>query len=357
MLFTYIVYNTILFFVIIFGYLVKNSANKCSEYISRTIVFLSIVIPASIRKGIGTDYWAYVDLYNLYRTDSDGHEIGFQFLGKWMNLLDLDFHYFIALLAILAFFPICYFVPKRKFFPFIVIYFLLLFLNCMSTSRQVIAIGFMVCGIFYLYERRGNLKYLFCVVLAILIHYSSVLYLPFLFLKHFKLSRTSIWIFVGIFLVLSSGTYFIESLFSNELFLDSPYGVYATSSYNRETSLGSGIGIVLSLFMPVLFLVLNRKICRQYQHTDFLVILTLCYVFTYLLTLKIHIFGRLMQCFIFIPAFQFTPVCKTLSPKYSKLFSIAFFLIYLILFEKNIAANQLSLGSGLGVSPYITIFD
>lgn len=89
MLFTYIIYNVILLFVLIFGYYVKVSSTKLSEYICRTIVFLSIVIPASIRKGIGTDYWSYVGLYQWYSTNSDEHEIGFQLLGKLMNFSGL----------------------------------------------------------------------------------------------------------------------------------------------------------------------------------------------------------------------------------------------------------------------------
>lgn len=85
MLFTYIIYNAILLFVLWFGYLVKISSTRHTEYFYRTIVFLSIVIPASIRKGIGTDYWAYVGLYDWYRTNSEEHEIGFQLLGKLRN--------------------------------------------------------------------------------------------------------------------------------------------------------------------------------------------------------------------------------------------------------------------------------
>ena len=174
MLFTYIIYNVILLFVLIFGYYVKVSSTKLSEYICRTIVFLSIVIPASIRKGIGTDYWSYVGLYQWYSTNSDEHEIGFQLLGKLMNFFGFSYQSFIASLAILAFAPVCYYVPKRNFYPFIVIYFFLLFLSCISTTRQAISIALVTCGIFALYKEKGTMKYLFCVVLAFFFHYSSI---------------------------------------------------------------------------------------------------------------------------------------------------------------------------------------
>lgn len=195
MLFTYIVYNTILLFVLWFGYLVKISSTRHAEYFYRTIVFLSIVIPASIRKGIGTDYWAYVGLYDWYRTNSDEHEIGFQLLGKLMNTFGLSHQMFIAILAILAFAPICYYVPKRKFYPFIVFYFFLLFPSCMSTSRQAIAVSLITCGLFALYKERGRLKYTLCAILAFLIHFSSVVYFPLLFMKNIRLSATKTYLF------------------------------------------------------------------------------------------------------------------------------------------------------------------
>lgn len=358
MLFTYLVYNTILLFVIVFGYFVKVSANRSSEYISRTIVFLSIVIPASIRKGIGTDYWAYIDLYNLYRNNTDDHEWGFQFLGVWLNSWGFDPQVFISVLAILAFFPVCYIVPKKKFFPFIVVYFLIVFLNCISTSRQVIALGFIVCGIFLLYDKKGNLKYLFCAVLSVFIHYSSFIYFPLLFFRNIKFSKNSILLILGIIMALYFGGNIIDIIFNNELFLKSKYAVYATHSvYSQETVIGSGFGVLLNLIIPILFLLLSDKIRVKYKCVDFFIILTLCYIFIYSLALKIYIFGRLQQCFVFVPALLFIPVCETLFPKYKKIIMILFLLIYIVVFEYNIAINQLSLGSGLGVSPYTTIFD
>ena len=357
MLFTYIVYNTILLFVLWFGYLVKISSTRHAEYFYRTIVFLSIVIPASIRKGIGTDYWAYVGLYDWYRTNSDEHEIVFQLLGKLMSTFGFSHQMFIAVLAILAFAPICYYVPKRKFYPFIVFYFFLLFPSCMSTSRQAIAVSLITCGLFALYKERGRLKYTLCAIIAFLIHFSSDLYFPLLFLKNIRLSVTKVYLFLGVILLAVSGTGLIDHLFSHPLFMDSTYGVYAENVYNREASVGTGLGIIANLIIPFLFLLLNRKISAGYSHVAFFAILDMLYIGSYLLAAKIHIFGRLMGCFAFVPAFLVDPVCKTLAPKYQKLILFLFFLIYLILYEKTITDSQVYLGSGLGISPYTTIFD
>lgn len=358
MLFTYIIYNVILLFVLIFGYLVKVSSTKISEYICRTVVFLSIVIPASIRKGIGTDYWSYVELYKWYSTNSGEHEIGFQLLVKFMNFLGFSYQSFIASLAILAFAPVCYYVPKRNFYPFIVFYFFLLFLSCMSTTRQAISIALVTCGIFALYKEKGTLKYLLCVVFAFFFHYSSVLYIPLLLFKNIKFSNTILYLCLGMILLIMSRADFIDSLFALSIIQDSPYGVYATiGQYNREAEVGTGLGIILNLLLPYLFLVLNRKISKNYDHVGFFVLLTMVFVASYFLASKVHIFGRLMGCFIFVPAFLIHSVCKAISLKYNKLLLFLFFAIYLIIYEKMIAVSQYSLGNGLGISPYTTIFD
>ena len=311
----------------------KISSTRHAEYFYRTIVFLSIVIPASIRKGIGTDYWAYVGLYDWYRTNSDEHEIVFQLLGKFMSTFGLSHQMFIAVLAILAFAPICYYVPKRKFYPFIVFYFFLLFPSCMSTSRQAIAVSLITCGLFALYKERGRLKYMLCAILAFLIHFSSVLYFPLLLSKNIRLSATKTYLFLGVMLLAVSGTGLIDRLFSHPIFLDSTYGVYAENGYNREANVGTGLGILANLIIPFLFLLLNRKISARYNHVALFSILDMLYIGSYLLAAKIHIFGRLLGCFAFVPAFLVDPVCKTLAPKYQKLILLLFFLIYLILYE------------------------
>lgn len=64
---------------------------------------------------------------------------------------------------------------------------------------------------------------------------------------------------------------FIDNLFASSIFQDSPYGVYATiGQYNREAEVGTGLGIILNLMLPCLFLMLNRKISKYYDHVGFL---------------------------------------------------------------------------------------
>ena len=357
MAFTYIIYNTILFLVIVFSYAVEKSRNNLTEYGFRTILFLFMFFPAAIRKGIGTDYWNYVDLYNLYANHGDEHEIGFQFLGQILNWTGAHYQLFIISLAVLAIAPICYYVPKRHFAMFTIVYFFLVYVDIIGTSRQDISIACIVCGIFALFSQKGNVKYLLCAAIRFIFHYSSVLYLPLILFKKIKFSTFNVYLSLAIILLLTVGTSTIEWIFTNPLFFDSPYGVYVGSGYSSEANVGSGLGIIANLLIPFTFIILSPKIRKTYKNTGFFTLLTLIFIGSYLLASQIHIFGRLVNAFIFVPAFLIYPTCKAISSKYKKLIFAAFFLMYLILFEKTIAISQISLGSGLGISPYTTIFD
>lgn len=357
MFYTYFVYNSILFFVVVFAYLLQKSGDRISEYGFRTLLFLTMAIPACIRKNIGTDYWNYVDLYRQYATNTDSHEFGFVWIGQVMNYIGFHFQFFIILLAVLAIAPICYYIPKRNCASFIIMFFFLNYLDIMGTSRQQISITLITCAIIALYHNRGSIKYLFSSILAFLLHYSSVLYVPLLFFKNIKITPIKAYLSLACVVVATMGGGMIEWLFDSSLFLDSPYGVYVNSSYNTEANVGSGLGVIANLLLPFLFIVFFKRIQRSVPHNGFLCILTLFFIGSYILASQIHIFGRLINVFCFVPAFIAYPTCKAISSKYRKLVFAGFFFIYLILYEKTIAISQISLGNGLGISPFSTIFD
>lgn len=357
MFYTYLVYNTILIFTVVFSILVEKSRDKLSEYGFRCLLFITQALPASLRFGIGTDYWNYVELYKLYHRTSDSHEIGFQALANLLIFFEAHYHIFIVVLSILAIAPICFYVPKKHFHYFIIIYFFMSYLDIIGASRQDISVAFVTCGIFVLYSYRGTLKYLIASFLAFLMHYSSFLYFPLIIFKNIILSTKKVYVLLVLTFVLTAGAGLIEWLFNSALFQDSPYGVYIGSKYVSEAKVGSGLGILANLLIALLFLLLYHKSSRYIEHSGFFSVLALLFVGSYLLASQIHILGRLVNIFLFVPAFLAYPTCKAISSKYPSLIFLGFFFIYLLIFENSIANNQIALGSGLGISPYISIFD
>lgn len=354
---TYLVYNSVLFFVVVFGFCVQRASDKKNELLARTCTFLVMLLPAAIRKGIGTDYEAYVELYRLYAGGTDDHEIGFQMLGQLMNAFHLHYQWFIIILAILCLLPVCYCIPRKYFGEFIVIYFFMTYPAMMSTSRQLVAVSLICCGTVALYHRKGTIRYVACVVCAFLFHYSALILLPFVLLRNIKWTWQRIYCLSGLMIFLFQTVDVINMIFTNELFLESEYGVYAINSYNRDAEIGTGLGVFANVLGPLLFVLSSSKVLRNDRRNGFLLFLSVCFVGGYLLASQIHIFGRLVACFSFVPALLIPLLCRTLTPKYSKLVYMGFFLIYLVLFERTIQISQITLGSGLGISPYRTIFE
>ncbi len=357
MLYTYIVYNSILFFTVFFSYCVEKSPNKVSERLSRLLLFISQALPACIREGIGTDYWNYVGLYKLYQVDNDDHEVGFQFLADVLIFFDAHYQWFIIALTVLALAPICFYVPKKHFSYFSITYFLLLYLDIIGSSRQDVSVGLIVCGICFLYQKKGSLKYLVCAALAFLMHYSSALYFSLVLLKKIKISAIPLYIILGVTLIVTSGASLFEMISQNEMFMDSPYGVYVGSQYDREANVGSGLGIIANLLIAIIFIILYPRSSKHINNPGFFAILGILFIGSYILASQIHIFGRLLNIFIFVPAFLAYPTCKAIWSKFPRFIFCGFVFLYLVLFEKTIAISLSTLGNGLGITPYQTIFD
>lgn len=80
------------------------------------------------------------------------------------------------------------------------------------------------------------------------------------------------------------------------------------------------------------------------------------YIISIFLSAKIHIFNRIPPIFSVIIPFSVCYVYN-IRTKYKQLIIFSFISIYLFLYEVDINISQSSLNSGLGISPYTTIFE
>ena len=61
--YTFTIYFSVLFFSIFFSFGVSHSKSKSEEFIGRFILFISLLIPAILRYGLGADYASYESLF------------------------------------------------------------------------------------------------------------------------------------------------------------------------------------------------------------------------------------------------------------------------------------------------------
>lgn len=345
-------YYFILIVAVFWAYNAEHSTDKKKEFCYRFLLFFTLWIPAAIRLDIGTDYVAYVDLYNHLQPDDI--EFGFYIICRFLNWLGAGSQWMFAIIAFLTYVPVCFGIPKKGMCFSLFFFCCLLYLSTFSLIRQ----GAAVCLIWYasytLMDRK-KIKYLALMLLAASLHYSAFLVLPFYFAWNKPLNRT-----VAVILMLV-GTIFIQYfnaidlLFASEVFLDSHYGNYATGSFNRETELGTGLGVVIRLLIPVCFFLLFPSLKKNVLGYGYIAYLNVAYVLAYILAVNIHIFNRIADLFSFVPIFTIGVVAVYARNKYKSIILLIIVVLNIALYYKTITSNDSSKYGGLGIYPYRNI--
>ncbi len=195
-------------------------------------VFFSIIFTFfyATREFVGYDYQMYYDVINnnLYE--------GYMYRNEWLSYYFMDISYyfdepriFFALIAIIAI-PIYFYVFKkysknRINMGWMILAFLALpigFIQTLSVSRQFIATAIVLLATKYIITRNLK-KYIFCLLLATLFHFSSVISILFYIIncKKFKYKY-----FIFIFIIMGFFLEVIKILINNYFELYSGYFNY-----------------------------------------------------------------------------------------------------------------------------------
>ncbi len=152
-------------------------------------------------KGIGTDYYNYHEIF--YNPDSI--EPGFKFFAFIVKKIGGSFHSFIAIFFLISFSLKIYCFKRLSLFPFLSI---LLYLGFwlltydMNGIRQGMALGFVGVSLIYL-EKRDLKKHLIFVLLGVLSHYSTIVFLPFYYITKTTINYKSIYTIFSVALILA----------------------------------------------------------------------------------------------------------------------------------------------------------
>lgn len=355
MIFTFIVYNSIFIFAAFGAFLVERIHIQWQSNLCRIFVFLVLWIPAAVRFGIGTDFVSYLDLF--YEAKSEEYiEIGFTFIYSLLRGVSFDGQSFFVLTTFLTYAPICFFLKKKYYFYFISFYVLILYFSTYNTVRQGLSASIIIWAI-SLYLNSKTLKSILVSLFATLFHSSAFLMLPLYFISRLKLNTKVLGLVLvsGIFFIYKFN--FIELLFNSDLFLESAYGTYGDSDFASDTEIGSGIGLIINLIVPMLILLRRKHVIALNTRYTFLINLTVVFIFGIVLVANIYVFNRFLDVFRFVPIFLIGPLIVSFSPKYRKLLIVFLFAFNIMLFEKTILTQKIENYSGLGISPYTTIFD
>ncbi len=198
MFLSFIVYFLLLIILCAGGVNYKHNPSKnYASGIIMPVLLFSLII--GLRYGVGTDFFAYRDIYNTLQSDQY-IEPGFMFICKALRFLGLPSAFLFILIAFLQLYFFCSFTkrypslqPWCMFFYFTTLY---LFFS-INGIRQALAFSLLVLSVYYIFERK-LIKYLLVIIVASSIHRTVLLFLPFYFFIHLDILKNR-WILLGVY--------------------------------------------------------------------------------------------------------------------------------------------------------------
>lgn len=351
---TYLIYNLVLFIGGGLVFLSQYARVVELKKILYLISFLLVWLVSALRYNVGTDYPNYVYILdNLSLYEFGVLEPIYYWLNQAIIMLGLDKQWLFVITSFIS----TFFVYKtagyyRQKGWFILFYLLFLYLASLSIVRQLTAVSIMMYGIHHLLNN-NNKKFVLSMLFAVGFHYSAFFLAPMLLLKRLRISWVGgIVLFVGI-LVLITQVNIVKEIFSNSFFESSKYAVYAVNEYNRESELGSGLGVLIQI-LPAIMLILFSFSIQKLPNYSLVILASIAFIASMILTLDVYIFNRVMVVLSFFYVFVGVYIAES-NMKYKYILLVIMSLGGLAMFEKTISVALFELYSGLGISPYQSV--
>lgn len=278
------------------------------RYIFYFFSFIIIFIPTAIRYDVGTDFLAYINIYNHLDSYST-MEPAFFYINKALSILEAPAQYSIAIFAFIFLLVLFTSAPPKNKYVFLFIAISLLMFISFNGIRQAVSIAFSLLALKY-FIGKDIIKSFLCIVIGALFHKSIIILLPFLFLSTIPIARQ---IKMGVIPVCMIALIFIANiavdlmiffLGNTALMLNIEYAsYYGHSRHFVTTSIGSGLGILAKLLFSIYTISATPFLLKINPRYWVLIILTFCYSLATILAKEIEIFGRLEQIFIIAPIF------------------------------------------------------
>ena len=284
------IYLLILFFIFILAFLDVADDAVFPKYKNILLIFCFILmfIVAGFRYQVGYDFNSYERIYNnitLSNFRGNNLEIGFSLFVCLLKRIGFGFPVMMISIAMASLFIKYRVIKEYSVYPFIsmLVYFSANFIiQDFGQIRQGLAIAFTLYSIKYIKEKKLY-KYLIIIFMAIMFHYSAVLFLPMYWLSRINVNKKVIataFVVSGVFFVFSKSgllDYLVLKV------IDQPYITYKYVAYMSGEG---GIGIFKLTFLSrlvifALFYLLRDKIKENCECYNILAMAYLVSIFMY----------------------------------------------------------------------------
>ncbi|WP_369309234.1 EpsG family protein [Providencia rettgeri] len=353
MLETYVIYNSILFSSIALSILYKKINSKLISKFLLILLFLILWVPASIRYGIGTDYFSYLGIFENAKTGYINTEIGYYFINIGVSLLELDPQFIFVISSFIIYFNLIASLNKNFLLTATFIAICTFYLPSYSLVRQAIAISF--AGLATAQIIKGNdFRFIIFIIAGALFHTSILILIPFYFLKRVSIPKNLLIIItISASIIIYKSEVLIDVL-NNSVLASTKYGYYAESKFNTSAEIGSGLGVVIKILIPMLAMIF----VRNNKENNIILLFCVGSIIANVASTKIYIFNRVADTFMFLPYITLPLLLESFKLKTNRIIIIIGLLLsFGIYYERTIFTNLSINNSGLGINPYVSIFD
>lgn len=299
-----IVYISMIITSLFFIYLSIKIENKNQKIIYIVLGMLPFIIVAGFRYNVGTDYlYRYVTDFNKIANgiDVENLEIGFKAIIKFCLIFSKDSQLLFIITSIMITFFIIYGINKNS--KNILISVLIFgiggfFFQSLNLVRQFLAMTIVFFAYQYLLEKKKIIWYILAVIIATLIHNSSIIMLCLIFCRKRILFKP--WLTI---LIMAAVLLFGEQIFElmTVAIENTRFDVYLIGKYAKgfTSNLYNLVNLILYAVMYICYRVKNKNQKEKITQEDrlFINIQALALIFTVMSSMHM-LFSRISYYFM-----------------------------------------------------------
>lgn len=339
-------YLFLFIFICFFSFICSFVRDKNAYIVCLVMIFFLLWIPAAFRKGIGTDYQGYLEIFERIKKGGSHSDFGYYYLNKLIYNFGLSPQWIFVIMSFLTYFFFINSVPKKKIYISIPIFYLLFYTASYNIVRQICA-TMIVYNAFKQISKKKYFLFMLEFFLAYSFHKSTLVFLLFLvFWKKRKLENFTIVFICFLFLL----TIFIDirSLLLTIINI-TPYKIYNNLFEDLLLEAHVTYGIIPLLRFSIaffLFPVLPKSVLGTRAKIGLILYMVACVLGRHIILLQRFEIG-----FSIFIIYAIEVICISKASKYSKICTLfTYIIIFLIFFLRLFAGAD-------EVIPYTSIFN
>jgi len=329
-----------------------QSHKKRFVFFGMLVAVLWLIMHDGLRWGIGTDWMPYYTFfsYSLVWPSGGNFEVGYIWLNRIVRYFTSNYSVFLIIHAIIVYCLISRAVRNYSVYPLLSMFvFYCLMVALLGMSRQYLALAICFFSLQYIFKR-NPLKFVLCIIFALLFHRSAFLFIPSYFLhRQISLKVMITIIFIAIIIAFANIVNYIPSGWFFFFGDDIGYLVNLYLSYAAETTLlNSFLGLLRRSLVLFLIFAFREKIKNKNEYFDLFVNLYFVGVVGYILfnnTIFQFLVGRGLVYFTIMEIFLFPYIISIFNPRWTQKIAFAFILVYCALtIERGFSVYSAALG-------------